>query len=910
MAFKGSNGVAVERRADLASLFCMIGRHGPAVALAVFAVVSVLAGFVIYRTVRGRRRRKKKTTAGSETDRKSSLAESDEAVTQSELEPQACATSTDDDVAKEEHDPAEAHHQVRRRAAAAAEKNSSPCETDSQTPANQHATSLRVESASSTEAHVYSEEPSQSLPSVAAEIQRGSASVYHPITTDYTIKDKEISDGNLKEPEAIQDRMCQEVEQHEEDQTVNTDADSYKKTRQEPLSSNPERFEETLPKRDEEDQNKQDDKNAADTGMAELNLDVVSIEKSPNEDFEEAMKHQDGADPNVYSYFRLPEVTTEEQEFDGSNTLSDEAIAEGFDGLSNTAFDFDSESPESDNREIQAECEEEQSLMSHQEMNLLPDGGRGESCNMDGNSGVPPVVDADMPDVTSETTPQIDSDVSPHDQQEQKVDLPTVEDETEKLSGLTEKDSFATEGEAPVDHLCEPRVLSSHKEQQSVQELDHAALKKAKVALIPNLASDNGASIDKDQYGDNGEKSKTFGEPRFDSAGDDPSHAASTSSAQDQQTDPNVDFPVAFSAPAPVLTEHRMNLLPKLQICLPLFQPSELRENDTCEGGEESGISSMAVSPEMLEPGSHFDTTEMPAIDHESQVEARLQPPTCLLPDNATLSVLEEDGVVYEPHPAPLPEQPYSQNTECAHVESLATNEDMLGPLVGEGNQRESDVFTMPVQSDEWQRSSDVKVAEVSSEKLECAEKKEAPMAKDEDFVKTEINIMEATMDHNEWITDGNPNFPWMNLSAPSFGGENHQATQQLATEECNHSDSQPRDVPRAKQTAGCDFEENEKSQKVNVTFCVHYITKSPLQILAVTGNRRELGNWKRFIPLESAKDGHWEAVVGLPAENHVQWKFVVVEQGQVCRWEECGNRLLDTGCGEDLLVHKFWGFP
>lgn len=94
MAFKGSNGVAVERRADLASLFCMIGRHGPAVALAVFAVVSVLAGFVIYRTVRGRRRRKKKTTAGSETDRKSSLAESDEAVTQSELEPQACATST------------------------------------------------------------------------------------------------------------------------------------------------------------------------------------------------------------------------------------------------------------------------------------------------------------------------------------------------------------------------------------------------------------------------------------------------------------------------------------------------------------------------------------------------------------------------------------------------------------------------------------------------------------------------------------------------------------------------------------------------------------------------------------------------------------------------------------------------
>lgn len=41
---------------DLASFFCMIGRHGPAVALAVVAVVTVLAGFYIYRTVKGRRR--------------------------------------------------------------------------------------------------------------------------------------------------------------------------------------------------------------------------------------------------------------------------------------------------------------------------------------------------------------------------------------------------------------------------------------------------------------------------------------------------------------------------------------------------------------------------------------------------------------------------------------------------------------------------------------------------------------------------------------------------------------------------------------------------------------------------------------------------------------------------------------
>lgn len=47
----------MEKHMDLASLFCMIGRHGPAVAVAVIAMVSVVAGFIIYRTVKGKRRK-------------------------------------------------------------------------------------------------------------------------------------------------------------------------------------------------------------------------------------------------------------------------------------------------------------------------------------------------------------------------------------------------------------------------------------------------------------------------------------------------------------------------------------------------------------------------------------------------------------------------------------------------------------------------------------------------------------------------------------------------------------------------------------------------------------------------------------------------------------------------------------
>uniref|UniRef100_A0A7N6AZA4 CBM20 domain-containing protein n=1 Tax=Anabas testudineus TaxID=64144 RepID=A0A7N6AZA4_ANATE len=82
--------------------------------------------------------------------------------------------------------------------------------------------------------------------------------------------------------------------------------------------------------------------------------------------------------------------------------------------------------------------------------------------------------------------------------------------------------------------------------------------------------------------------------------------------------------------------------------------------------------------------------------------------------------------------------------------------------------------------------------------------------------------------------------------------------------------------------------------QSVNVTFRIHYLTCSPYQTVAVTGNQQELGNWKEFIPLER--------------KSHVEWKFVVLDKGEVCRWEECGNRLLETGFGDDLIVHKWWG--
>uniref|UniRef100_A0A3Q3IXE8 Starch-binding domain-containing protein 1 n=1 Tax=Monopterus albus TaxID=43700 RepID=A0A3Q3IXE8_MONAL len=191
---------------------------------------------------------------------------------------------------------------------------------------------------------------------------------------------------------------------------------------------------------------------------------------------------------------------------------------------------------------------------------------------------------------------------------------------------------------------------------------------------------------------------------------------------------------------------------------------------------------------------------------------------------------------------------------------------------------------------------------------------------KEKNYEKTEISIMEATMDNNEWISDGNyPVLPWMNVSLPSSAQEDTK-NNQLPTGECQPSSGIDTDgTPRIQvsQTSTRSVDENNKKvlavlpmpQNVSVTFRIHYLTYSPNQMVAVTGNQQELGNWKEFILLESAEDGYWAAVVSLPAESHVEWKFVVVDKGKVCRWEECSNRHLDTGYGEDLTVHKWWGF-
>jgi hypothetical protein len=101
----------------------------------------------------------------------------------------------------------------------------------------------------------------------------------------------------------------------------------------------------------------------------------------------------------------------------------------------------------------------------------------------------------------------------------------------------------------------------------------------------------------------------------------------------------------------------------------------------------------------------------------------------------------------------------------------------------------------------------------------------------------------------------------------------------------------------------------SSEPQQVSIKFQVHYTTSTKVQFIAVTGDHECLGRWNTYIPLHYHEDGLWAHSVFLPANTVVEWKFVLVENGEITRWEECSNRLLETG-HEDRVVHGWWGIP
>ncbi|KAM9381828.1 starch-binding domain-containing protein 1 [Phaethornis superciliosus] len=149
-------------------------------------------------------------------------------------------------------------------------------------------------------------------------------------------------------------------------------------------------------------------------------------------------------------------------------------------------------------------------------------------------------------------------------------------------------------------------------------------------------------------------------------------------------------------------------------------------------------------------------------------------------------------------------------------------------------------------------------------------------------------------LSHEEWEVISDP-LAWG--EAGKNGSMEDSESKELEQGDCLDGDS------KAKRVAAVP----PMFQNIHVTFRVHYITHTESHQLGITGDHECLGQWHSYVPLKYDKDGFWSASVALPVDTKVEWKFILVENGKVRRWEECGNRTLVTE-HEDQIVHRWWG--
>ncbi|KAK7143129.1 hypothetical protein R3I93_014333 [Phoxinus phoxinus] len=175
----------------------------------------------------------------------------------------------------------------------------------------------------------------------------------------------------------------------------------------------------------------------------------------------------------------------------------------------------------------------------------------------------------------------------------------------------------------------------------------------------------------------------------------------------------------------------------------------------------------------------------------------------------------------------------------------------------------------------------------------------------EENREKNEISIMDAIMDNNEWLIVDASEFRDLPRLTPTATGTEEKQTQIEKEGQVKTGLAKDDEEPANKRVATVP----PLAQVVNVTFRIHYIAYSPSQLVAVTGSLQELGAWESFVPLHRAKDGFWANTISLPVESQVEWKFVLVEDGRISRWEECGNRYLFlTSQDDEVYLDKCWG--
>lgn len=163
---------------------------------------------------------------------------------------------------------------------------------------------------------------------------------------------------------------------------------------------------------------------------------------------------------------------------------------------------------------------------------------------------------------------------------------------------------------------------------------------------------------------------------------------------------------------------------------------------------------------------------------------------------------------------------------------------------------------------------------------------------KAEDVIMTSPTVDKCVLFHSSNQEEQSPDFIW--------SGSSESGCFATPSEAKLHDDPQ-----RTKRVAAV----QPIPQNVSLGFKVHYITDTDSQVIAVIGDHEKLGEWESHVPLSSDKDGNWSHSLTLPADANVEWKFVMVENGKIKRWEECYNRHLRTA-HEDLATQQWWGFP
>ncbi|XP_029372359.1 uncharacterized protein stbd1 [Echeneis naucrates] len=875
MLMKNSNAVAAEKRVDLASLFCMISRHGPAVALALIAMVSVLAGFIIYRSVRGKRR---KATA-ADGDSASPEEETDTSVIRpgpgpgpSSEESHSSAESTDasnEDLSdvREAPDSFQTDLKVRRRRAAAEKKPPpySPHQSHIQIPDNKLTTSDNTEEMTPEQDSDKGAEASlnpQCDTGTAAEMEVECANDCHHSATADISQDviEEICDNKscLKETELVEVFKAgeQEGENVNENKTA-VDKDRQAEENLKCTSNNQECFDQAPPALSE---NADDSLLDNETTPQTDSVQCSSVEPIINVDDPPVTVTCSGKDEDYVEENHLPDRS------DYSNCLAGGVIEEDIE--KDHLFMSVTSALDSDWLKREIQCKNYET----------------------GEFVVFPQESIELQKTNNESFATSSAAVGP--------------DTTENLT-------------APVQDQQMPQLPSIHQDEKIYhmeihETCDRKAIPATDAAVCHNHHIITPAVLEEVSYPD-----------------------VLSFSQQSAQIQNDEDFLEFITSAAPVATDDLKP--PMCQFHLSSLEQSELRDNNqdsiaTPSVGEESGISSMAVSPDLHGAGDEFELAinnmMLPTMECDAPSEERTET------QNSHVG-RDVGGTVFRPYSPPVSQQPRNEHTDSAKNESFAANEDMFGHEIEDSYHRAWELVMVQDAASEMSLTKEPKeqidvktVVEVVEKKTKATVSKKAvtegEKEKEEDYEKTNISIMEATMDNNEWITDSNNQvLPWMNFSLQPLAQE-HPKMEKLPSEDSFQESSTLTDTPPSSamvqnstlSPVHTNTESNKKvvsvqpmPQNVNVTFRIHYITHTPYQTVAVTGNQQELGNWKEFIPLEKAGDGLWATVVSLPVDSLVEWKFVLMDKGEVFRWEECGNRLLDTGYGDDLIVQKWWGF-